>query len=898
MPLFLGQEKISQVTVSVESADGGINTNDATLTSGGQMLSGVTAYSNGKKYTGTIATVNGPSPSISVSNDGVITASVSNPKGYQSSATTKTTTSQLNTKEATTVTPSNLRQTVVSSGVYTTGDIVVSAVPTETKTITANGTYTPSSGKYFSSIEVDIAGDIPTYQSKTVTPSTSVQTITADDGYDALSDVTVNAIRTETKSVTPTTSAQTVKPTSGSYLTQVSVGAISTETKSITSNGTYNPTSGKYFSSVTVNIPAEEFNTQSKTVTPTESTQTISPDNGYEGLSSVTVNPISSTYVGSGVPTKGATTITPNSNSQIAISSGTYATGNITVSSVPTETKSITANGTYTPSNGKYFSSVSVSVVGDTFDTQEKTVTPTESEQVIGPDAGYDGLSSVTVGAISSTYVGTGITRKSAATITPSESVQTIAANQYLTGVQTISAIPSDYVGSDVTRKSAATITPTESEQVISSGQYLEGTQTISAIPSNYVGSGVTTKGATTITPSTSIQTAVSAGTYVTGDIKVSAMTRGELKTPTINSSGLVTAGVKTSGYLDTSKTSTLQLTTKGATTITPSTSVQTAIASGTYATGDIKVAAMPNGALGTPSVNNSGLVTASVATSGYLADTTTKTLQLNTKGATTITPTTSSQVAVSAGNYVTGDITVDAIPSDYIDTSDADAVASDIVLNKTAYVNGTKITGERKRLSSFLGTGSIANNPYIEFDYISRDGTASSIGQACIHLNITDNFYANQGDTTYLGGFLVGTTTADKVLAGETFTSVEGANLTGTMPSKEAATITPTTTNQIINAGQYLTGAQTIQGDANLIPENIASGVSIFGVTGTHQGGSGTDTSDATATEADIVNGKTAYINGGKVTGTLVVQNYYTGTTTPQSTTGKDGDLYFKVVR
>ena len=712
MPLFLGQEKISQVTVSVESADGGINTNDATLTSGEQMLSGITAYSNGKKYTGTIATVNGPSPSISVSNDGVITASVSNPKGYQSSATTKTTTSQLNTKEATTVTPSNSRQTVVSSGVYTTGDIVVSAVPTETKTITANGTYTPSSGKYFSSIEVDIAGDIPTYQSKTVTPSTSVQTITADDGYDALSDVTVNAIRTETKS--------------------------------ITSNGTYNPTSGKYFSSVTVNIPAEGFNTQSKTVTPTESTQTISPDNGYDGLSSVTVNPISSTYIGSGVPTKGATTITPNSNSQTAISSGTYATGNITVSSVPTETKSITANGTYTPSNGKYFSSVSVNVVGDTFDTQEKTVTPTESEQVISPDAGYDGLSSVTVGAISSTYVGSGVTRKSAATITPSESVQRIAANQYLTGVQTISAIPSDYIGSGVTRKSAATITPTESEQVISSGQYLEGTQTISAIPSNYVGSGVTTKGATTITPSTSIQTAVSAGTYVTGDVKVSAMTRGELKAPTINSSGLVTAGVKTSGYLDTSKASTLQLKTKGAATITPSTSVQTAIASGTYATGDITVSAMPTGALSTPTIfESTGLVTAGVSSSGYLDTSKTSTLQLTTK---------------------------------------------------------------------------------------------------------------------------------------------------------TAEIFTPTTTNQTINAGQYLTGAQTIQGDANLVPENIASGVSIFGVTGTHQGGSGTDTSDATATEADIVNGKTAYINGGKVTGTLVVQNYYTGTTIPDSSFGNNGDLYFKV--
>ena len=650
MPLYLGNEKISRVTILYDGsgATSGTDTSDATLTTGAQMLSPYTAYSNGKKYTGTIATVDAPTPSVSVSDAGLITASVSNPKGYQSSATNTSVTKQLTTQGAKTITPSDASQTAVDSGVYTTGVVTVNAVPTETK--------------------------------------------------------------------------------------------------SVTSNGTYNPTSGKYFSSVTVNVPAEEFNTQTKTVTPTESTQTVSPDNGYDGLSTVTVNPISSTYVGSAVPTKGATTITPNFNSQTAISSGTYATGDVIVSAVPTETKSITANGTYTPSNGKYFSSVSVSVVGDTFDTQEKSVTPTESEQVIGPDAGYDGLSSVTVGAISSTYVGSGVTRKSAATITPSESVQTIAANQYLTGVQTISAIPSDYVGSDVTRKSAATITPTESEQVISSGQYLEGTQTISAIPSNYVGSGVTTKGTTTIMPSTSEQTAVSAGTYVTGDVKVAAMTNGELNAPTVNASGLVMASVATSGYLSDTATKTLQLNTKGATTITPSTSAQTAIASGTYATGDITVSAMPTGALSTPTINEStGLVTAGVSSSGYL------------------------------------------------DTS--------------------KIS-------------------------------------------------------------------------------------TSQLTTKTAETFTPTTTNQTINAGQYLTGVQTIQGDVNLIPENIASGVSIFGVTGTHQGGSGTDTSDATATEADIVNGKTAYINGGKVTGTLVVQNYYTGSATPESTTGEDGDLYFKVVR
>lgn len=115
-------------------------------------------------------------------------------------------------------------------------------------------------------------------------------------------------------------------------------------------------------------------------------------------------------------------------------------------------------------------------------------------------------------------------------------------------------------------------------------------------------------------------------------------------------------------------------------------------------------------------------------------------------------------------------------------------------------------------------------------------------------------------------------------------------------LTTKEAATFTPTTTDQTIDAGQYLSGAQTIQGDANLIPENIASGISIFGVSGTHQGG--IDTSDATATDADIVAGKTAYVNGTQLTGTLVIQNYYTGSSTPDSATGVDGDLFFKVVR
>ena len=59
-----------------------------------------------------------------------------------------------------------------------------------------------------------------------------------------------------------------------------------------------------------------------------------------------------------------------------------------------------------------------------------------------------------------------------------------------------------------------------------------------------------------------------------------------------------------------------------------------------------------------------------------------------------TITPTKSSQTAIPAGTYAEGDITIAAIPNEYVITSDANATSSDILKDKTAYVNGVKITG------------------------------------------------------------------------------------------------------------------------------------------------------------------------------------------------------------
>lgn len=61
---------------------------------------------------------------------------------------------------------------------------------------------------------------------------------------------------------------------------------------------------------------------------------------------------------------------------------------------------------------------------------------------------------------------------------------------------------------------------------------------------------------------------------------------------------------------------------------------------------------------------------------------------------------------------------------------------------------------------------------------------------------------------------------------------SLQGEGLF-TLPSITTNTITPGTSNQVIESGKYLKGNQTILGDENLVPSNIKEGISIFGVMG-----------------------------------------------------------------
>lgn len=251
-----------------------------------------------------------------------------------------------------------------------------------------------------------IRGDIKNIllQEKSIIPSETEQNITADDGYDALNKVTVSAIsstyigsditKKESATYIPNDDIQTIA--SGQYLSgEQIIEPVPTQTKTVTSNGTVYPDAGKYLSSVDVNVSIEppslgtknitnngtynasddsldgysqvtvDINTtpnlQNKSVTPSESAQTVTADSGYDGLLQVDVDAIPSTYIGSAVTKKSAATYTPNTSTQ-TIASGQYLEGNQTISAVPTETKEITSNGTYTPTSGKFFSEVTVNV--------------------------------------------------------------------------------------------------------------------------------------------------------------------------------------------------------------------------------------------------------------------------------------------------------------------------------------------------------------------------------------------------------------------------------------------------------------------------------------------------------------------------------------------------------
>lgn len=256
---------------------------------------------------------------------------------------------------------------------------------------------------------------------------------------------------------------------------------------------------------------------------------------------------------------------------------------------------------TYTIPKGYHNGSGTVSGVagGGNYNLQSKTVTPTKQQQAITPDAGYYGLSDVTVNAIPQAYqdvssvtaaAGDVLTGKVIVTADGKVTAGTMANNGAVSKVLTAGdpsyTVPQGYhtgAGTVSIDPEAKTVTPTKSQQTVSpsEGKVLS-TVTVEAIPDQYVDSSDAT--------ATAAQILDGATAYVGGELIEGSMPNNGAANQTLDTT--TQSYTIPAGYHSGEGTVNVSLETKSA---TPTKSPQTISPTAGKLLSSVSVAAIPD---------------------------------------------------------------------------------------------------------------------------------------------------------------------------------------------------------------------------------------------------------------------------------------------------------------
>lgn len=383
---------------------------------------------------------------------------------------------------------------------------------------------------------------------------------------------------------------------------------------------------------------------------------------------------VQSVQPGTPVATKGAVVnhaveITPSVSNAAGFIQGGTITGTpitVTAAELVSGTKSITANGQgIDVGNYKY---VDVAVPGGSVVLQIKSVTPTESAQVVSPDSGYDGLEQVEVAAIPSTYVGSGITRRSSSDLTASGATVTAPAGYYESGAS--KAVASGSVG-----------TPTASKGTVSNHR-------VAVVPhvsysAGYISSGTKNGAPVTVTAAELVsgsETKTANGTYDVTNlaevvVDVPAGAAGSVTAPaTISNSTQNPATVESNPQLNYASA-------KATVSVTPNVTTPGNITAGTPGNSEITLTFPANNIRsGDPSVITPGPTAQQVIPAGVTVAehaVSVAAVSLQTKS---VTPTETAQTVTPDSGYTgLGQVNVGAIDSDYVGSGVTRRTASDV---------------------------------------------------------------------------------------------------------------------------------------------------------------------------------------------------------------------------